>query len=76
MLKTIEKRKEKDVQSNVESAGGGEREGGGRVGRRVLDVVGEIADVLSSKMEEEGGRRSERKPGLRKAWYPALRWVD
>lgn len=34
------------------------------------DVVGEIVDV---KMEEEGRRRSERKPGLRKAWYPALR---
>lgn len=34
-----EKEKKKDVQSNVESAGGGEREGGGgseKVGRRVL----------------------------------------
>lgn len=27
--------------------------------------MGGIADVLSLKMEKEGGRRSERKPGLR-----------
>lgn len=67
MLKTIEKRKKKDVQSNVEIAGG-EREEMAAAEmldvRSWRDVVGEIVDV---KDGEEGRRRSERKPGLRKS---------
>lgn len=63
---TAGKRKEKDVQSNVESAGAEKEKEVGRVGRRVLEgrLWGGIADVCII-FKDGGGRREKERAQAR-----------